>query len=180
MSPFTLFKCLPAAALFLAQLSVSLAAPDQYCPPFGPVLPSPRYPSTNAAVQEATRGFESTVNNVTSTFQYSAVSISIRSIHEANPFFTTHYTPPIADPRSARVVDSQTVFRIGSASKVFTVLAVLKLPGVSLDDRVTKYVPELRDMAVNTPDLDSFPVPAWDDVTLGALASHLGGIGVDC
>lgn len=59
-------------------------------------------------------------------------------------------------------------------------LAVLKLPGVSLDDRVTKYVPELRDMAVNTPDLDSFPVPAWDDVTLGALASHLGGIGVDC
>jgi hypothetical protein len=120
------------------------------------------------------------LNTVTSSLKYSALSLGIKSVHEDQPLYTKFYTPPTADPRSTVAVDAHTVFRVGSISKIFTVLAVLKLPGVSLDDPVTKYVPELRDLTTNAPDLSAFPVTTWDDITLGALASHLSGIGVDC
>jgi len=58
-------------------------------------------------------------------------------------------------------INSNTGFRIGSISKPFTALAIMKLTEqkkLSLDDRVTKYVREL-------------PV-SWKDITIKDLLSH--------
>ncbi|PWW78757.1 beta-lactamase/transpeptidase-like protein [Tuber magnatum] len=64
-------------------------------------------------------------------------------------------------------VTGDTYFRIASNTKVFTVLAVLLTEGMSLDDGVLKYIPELADGEGGV---------EWGDVTLGALGGHLAGI----
>ncbi len=66
------------------------------------------------------------------------------------------------------------MYRIASISKVFTVLLLLRHEGrISLDDPVTKYVSELAAAEAE----ESVEAVSWGNVTLGALASHLGGIG---
>ncbi|CUS10218.1 unnamed protein product [Tuber aestivum] len=64
-------------------------------------------------------------------------------------------------------VTGDTYFRIASNTKVFTVLAVLLTEGMSLDDGVLKYIPELADGEGGV---------EWGDVTLGSLGGHLAGI----
>ncbi len=68
-------------------------------------------------------------------------------------------------------VDADTVFRIGSITKVFTGMALLALRDdgrIGLDDPVTRYVPELGDALY--PTLDS-PV-----ITLRNLVTHTSGL----
>lgn len=68
---------------------------------------------------------------------------------------------------------------MASLSKVFPVLAVLKLKEVNLDDSVTKYLPELRRLNRQARERNALWTVDWDEITIGALASHLGGIGAD-
>ncbi|GAB1317827.1 Beta-lactamase 2 [Madurella fahalii] len=158
-----------------------LAGLDGHCPPLGPVLPQPTQPSTHRAVPSAATALSDVLEQFTASFNSSAVAIGVKSIHESNLLFEYAYTPPIMDPRSVQKVDSDTVFRLGSLTKVFPVLALLKLhdKGVSLDDPITKYVPELRDLNRQAREQTPIWTVNWDDVTLGSLASHLGGIASD-
>lgn len=77
------------------------------------------------------------------------------------------------------MVDSDTVFRLASLSKLFPVLAVLMQKGVDLDDPVTRYVPELRALNQQARDQTAIWKTDWDSVTIGALMSHLGGTPAD-
>lgn len=156
------------AAILLTQL-VS-AALNGHCPPLGAVLPAPNSPSACAAVQAAIYDFENDFNKLTSGFGGSAVSVSVRSIHERGSLFDLHYTPSTRDPSSTNAVDANTVYRIASISKVFTVLGILR-EGIGMDDPVTKYLPDLSNLNAAV---------SWDDVTIGALASQMSGIGLDC
>ena len=63
---------------------------------------------------------------------------------------------------------------------MFPVLALLKLHKVDFDDAVTKYVPELRALNKQARKQDAVWAVDWDQVTVGALASHIGGIPADC
>lgn len=175
--------------LLLGQLAAAALAtsspPSLACPPLGPVLPAPVYPSANAAVQKAVEAIEAALSNQTASLNSTAVSVAVQSVHEAAPMLNFHYTPPRRDPNGTAQVDEHTVFRIGSLSKVFTVLGVLVAEGVRWDDPVTQYLPELRTMQRG--DAGDGPEPAdaittvdWDDVTIGSLASHISGIGSDC
>ena len=70
--------------------------------------------------------------------------------------------------------DADTAFRIASMTKSFTAIAILKLRDegkLSLDDAVSKYVPELRDLAAATGD-----APA---ITIRHLLSHSEGFPED-
>ena len=70
--------------------------------------------------------------------------------------------------------DADTAFRIASMTKSFTAIALLKLRDegkLSLDDAVSKYVPELRDLAAATGD-----APA---ITIRHLLSHSEGFPED-
>lgn len=78
-------------------------------------------------------------------------------------------------------VDENTVFRIGSASKLWTVYTLLASAGeASLHDPVTKWVPELQAAAAAAGADDAVDFVRWEDVTLQELASHLAGVGRDC
>jgi CubicO group peptidase (beta-lactamase class C family) len=73
--------------------------------------------------------------------------------------------------RAARVnVDSQTIFHWGSITKSLTAISIMQLRDrgkLSLDDRIVRWVPELRTMH------DSFGM--MDSITIRMLLSHTAG-----
>lgn len=79
-----------------------------------------------------------------------------------------------------RKVDANTVYRLGSLTKIFTIYTWLVQDGdVRWNEGITKYVPELA-AAVNGEGFDAVANVAWEDVTIGALASQMAGIVRDC
>jgi CubicO group peptidase (beta-lactamase class C family) len=74
-------------------------------------------------------------------------------------------------------LNADTVVSIASISKLITVYATLTEIGDKYwDEPITKYVPELANHKVKNPVYDI----NWDEITLGALASHLAGIPQHC
>ncbi|KAK3393749.1 beta-lactamase/transpeptidase-like protein [Podospora didyma] len=76
---------------------------------------------------------------------------------------------------SGQLDRSETVYRIGSVSKILAVYAILsKLSHKHWQDSITDYIPELANAPPPRSAVDSVE---WSKVTLGALASHMAGIG---
>lgn len=163
----------------LSLLPSSFAALEGHCPPLGKVLNAPLHPSSHDAVESAVAALKLSLDNTTSTWNSSGLSIGLKSIHEDELLLEYAYTPENVDPRGVDKVDSDSVFRIASLSKVFPVLAILQLKGVDFDDPITEYIPELRKLKDQARTQSAIWTVDWDDITIGALASHLGGIGAD-
>lgn len=75
-----------------------------------------------------------------------------------------------ADRDAGRAVDERTIFHYGSITKTLTAIAVMQLRDrglLSLDDSVTRWVPELRAV--------SDPYGSPDAITLRMLLSHTAG-----
>jgi hypothetical protein len=112
-------------------------------------------------------------------FQHSAVSVGIQSIYEDAPLLDFHHTPPDEGAkRGAKTVTAKTCYRVGSVTKVFTVLAALQLEEggrLRMDDRVGKWVDGLEGA-----EGEEMDVVRWEDVTVEGAATHLSGIGADC
>ncbi|KAI0459974.1 putative penicillin-binding protein [Xylaria acuta] len=113
----------------------------------------------------------------------SSVSITILSTEddESAPFFDFHYSSPFLNQSAGGTnhVTKNSVYRIGSISKLFTAYTLLVGYGwESWDHAVTRYIPELR----NASSLGAeHPIESvnWDSVTIGDLVSQLSGIGRD-
>ncbi|RTE83749.1 hypothetical protein BHE90_001776 [Fusarium euwallaceae] len=164
---------------FLMFVGDGFAAKNNHCPPLGPVLPAPTSPSTSDAVKTAVEALTEGLKALTGSFNSTAMSIGMVSLHEDEPILDIHHTPANLDARGVKEVDVDTVYRIGSVSKAFTVLAALKLSDVSMDDAVTKYLPQLRELGKQQDEQNNITVVDWDRVSLQALASHMGGIPAD-
>src|SRR5438128_1972112 len=81
-----------------------------------------------------------------------------------------HHEYGFADRALGRRVDERTIFHWGSITKTLTAVAVMQLRDrkrVSLDERVTQYIPELRQV--------HDPFGSVDDVTIRMLLSHSAG-----
>ncbi|KAF5024368.1 hypothetical protein F66182_3555 [Fusarium sp. NRRL 66182] len=145
------------------------------CPPLGPVFPAPQAPGESQLVQRAAAALKAGLDeSIGALFNTSGLSIGVKSIHEDEPLFSYHVTPPNPG-QGTKEIDEDTVFRIASASKLITVLAALLSDKVDLEASVLKYLPELNKTAG---DDDMFSLK-WQDITVGSLTSHLSGIGVD-
>jgi len=164
-------------ALSLLFSNVALAALHGLCPPLGPVVPAPINPSLHGSVKAAIASASDKFQNLTAGLDSTAISIAVKSIHESHPLLELHHTPPVLDPSGVNSVDSDTIYRIGSISKLFAVLAVLTEDKIKWEDSITKYVPEL--LKLNPKGANAITAVDWKHVTVGALASHMGGIGAD-
>lgn len=173
-----LLKTLSWIAL-LFHLQGTLAAVGGHCPPLGAVLPAPTAPSSNKNVTRAVSAATSLLDILASNFNYSGIAIGVKSIHEDDYLLEYAYTPPEFDQRGVEEIDSDTVFRLASVSKLFPVLAILQLPGMRLDDPITDYLPELRDLNKQAREQNAIWTIDWDEITIGSLASHLAGIPAD-
>ncbi|KAI0197845.1 beta-lactamase/transpeptidase-like protein [Astrocystis sublimbata] len=170
---------LPLGALLLLG-NTAHAARDGHCPPLGPVLPAPTSPSRHDSVQAAIKTVTDRFHSATAAFNTTGISVAVRSIHESSPMLELHHTPAIRDNSSTTQIDSDTIYRIGSISKIFAVLSVLTHGRMQLEDPITKWVPELRQIRREAkPVANDITAVHWDEVTVGSLTSHMSGIGTD-
>ncbi|CAK7243794.1 MAG: hypothetical protein STHCBS139747_005322 [Sporothrix thermara] len=112
-----------------------------------------------------------------------AFAAEVFSVAADESLFTFSFVPPgLADAHTVGVdkIGTDTVFRIGSVSKLWTTYIFLVATGDrSWNDPVTIYVPELAQLAANPADSGAVDHVDWESVTVGSLASHLGGIARD-
>lgn len=174
--------------------SVVGATSLNYCPLLGAVYPAPRTLCNDTAFQAAKHNISISLDAIVagnssllgSTYVSNTTSLSVQiwSTRDSKPEFEYYYTSPLTKNASVGVtaVDEDTVFRIGSASKLWTVLLLLIEKGDAvLSDRVVKWVPELAHAAREIGrDFDRINHVDWNEVTLFELASQLSGIARDC
>ncbi|KAH7413897.1 beta-lactamase/transpeptidase-like protein [Phaeosphaeria sp. MPI-PUGE-AT-0046c] len=171
----------------LAQLPTSFAAPN--CPLIGPEFPPPQrlaeHPTWKKAIANITAVFDYIdVSNITGVDRFS-YSIQIFSTNPGPPIlWERHRTAKDipANTTGVRSVDGNTVYRLGSVSKVFAVLSFLAEVGdVAWNQPITKYVPELAKHSGrgSSADFDRVRETDWDEITIGALAAQVSGLGRD-
>jgi CubicO group peptidase (beta-lactamase class C family) len=148
---------------------------QQPCPPLGPILPAP---VTLNGLRNATQPFHAQLQNSTSAFKNAtALSIGVKSIHDVEPLLSFHITPSHFNQSGTGEVTGDTVYAIGSVTKLFTALAVLQLDGkIDVSAPVTRYVPRLEHLSTSE---DPLLAVDWQSVTVEALLSQLSGIAAD-
>jgi hypothetical protein len=174
------------ALLALAQLPLGSTAPN--CPLIGPEFPPPQHLSDHPI-------WKSALANITAIFQYIddsnitgidkfSYSLQVFSTNPGQPIlWERHRTAKDVPTNTTGVkqVDEDTVYRLGSVTKVFTVLAFLAEVGdVHWNQPIIQYIPELAKYSSKSSSFDSVKDTAWDDITIGSLASQVSGLGRDC
>ncbi|KAK2789736.1 hypothetical protein FQN51_002679 [Onygenales sp. PD_10] len=169
------------------------------CPILGPSFPYPKISTGDKLLKSALGDLTGQFNELVETGNSShgtvtpdTTSFSIALFTSDNneedknnaPFFYEyHYTAPALEKSHTGVqaVDSDSVYRIGGLTQLFTVLTTLVEAGDSLwNEPVTKLVPELAEAAGRL-DAKRDPVKYvdWEEVTVGHLSSHMAGIARD-
>lgn len=176
---------------FLGMLPVVIQSRSN-CPLLGADFPAPRdlssqpsMKSSIASLSQVLKNTISTTNSIYGSFDSANTSFALEifSTHEVAPLFTKYYTSPSVAENTfgSQSVDTNTIFRIGSLTKLLTIYTFLINDGdIKFNDPVTKYVPELAAAAssLNAAE-DSLEYVDWEDITLGELASQSAGIGRD-
>lgn len=179
---------LPVPVLLLAvHLSGVNAVGAPNCPFLGPVFPKPTALASSPAMKAALANLTATftqrdidpANNPNST----SYTVEIYSASQDTPVWSwAHTSQELATVNTSGVnkVDSNTVYRLGSVTKIFTILTFLAEAGDSYwNQPVTQYVPELAALAPKSAD-DPVMNVDWADITIGGLASQMTGIVRDC
>src|SRR5579863_521640 len=81
-----------------------------------------------------------------------------------------HHEHGFADREHSVPITQQSIYHYGSITKTLTAIAIMQLRDrgrLSLDDRITSYIPELR--------LVHDPFGSMDNITLRMLLSHSAG-----
>ena len=156
----------------------------------GPAFPAPSNLAGTDLIHGTASNLESLLGETLArgrspfgNFTANSTSLSLTIVARENdePFSEFQFSSPSLNTPAGSVaqVVADSVFRIGSVSKLFTVYALLLNQGAEIWSRpVTDFIPELRDYA--SQNFTSIDQVHWEQVTVGALASQLSGIGRDC
>lgn len=180
MASHVLYTLLIASAL---QLICTTDAASN-CPLLGPVFPKPQNISSSPVMKTAFQNFTSFLSgrDTAAEGQQNSYSLEIFSASEAASAFTYYHTAPTLssfNSTGVKKADGDSVYRIGSLTKLFTVYTFLVEAGdIHFNAPITDYVPELRAIA-DQKSGDATTKVSWDDITIGALASHMAGISSD-
>ncbi|OTA01294.1 beta-lactamase-like protein [Trichoderma parareesei] len=172
--------------------SISFAQTNQVLQ--GPAFDPPSHLSRSKLIQEAVSEVTKSLNeaihsgtNPFGSFNSSTTSFSLTAASrlDSSPIIDFHHTSGSLNlsAGSTSKVTGDTVYRIGSVSKLFTVYALLLNNGTKYWNRpITDFIPELRKAGHRSlyQDPSIIGPVRWDQVTVGALASQLSGIGRDC
>jgi hypothetical protein len=181
--------------VYFATMSlISLSSSFQLCPLLGSTVPIATSLLQSTTFQQTLqnltasldRGIEAQlgVNSSTTSYSVSIFSTSANSTPSGEPFLWQyhHTAPSLADAVSGvKTVDADSIYRIGSLTKVFTILSFLLNAGDTYwDQPITKFVPELAAANSLNAGQNSIDSVDWEGITIGNLASHMSGIGRDC
>lgn len=172
---------------------VHSAASFQPCPILGLDFIAPQNLQNATAFQAALQNLSSTFDNIGKTgqtpygaFPNNETSFSVGVFDASSPglLWSSAYTAPILENATEGTtnVTKDSIFRIGSGSKLITVYLFLLEAGPKWwNHPITEFIPRLADAAkACSATQDPIDCLDWDDVTLGALASHMAGVPRDC
>ncbi|KAK4139788.1 beta-lactamase/transpeptidase-like protein [Dichotomopilus funicola] len=156
------------------------------CPLSGPVFPFPtnllQSPSIASVAATLDEAFFKNIDNDTSTgsghFSYAA-QVFTASDGEDEPLWARYWTAPDLGQfqnvsGGVSVVDGDTVFRIGSVTKIFTVLTFLATVGDGIwNEPVGGYLPEVEEMIKGGNGRGVIYTPDWEAITVDALLGEL-------
>lgn len=159
----------------------------------GPVYPPPTGLLTSGVIESWSSSLAQSLTQVLQSghsdfgdFEANTSSISITILSteddEDSPFFDFHHASPFLNHSAGDTTHTtkNSIYRIGSISKLLTTYTLLVGYGWEIwEHSITQYITELRG-AVLSGDGRSIENVYWDGVTVGAVASHLSGIGRDC
>lgn len=163
------------------------------CPLLGPVFAKPSNFLEQSTIKDALsqlaaalKDTASTGNTGFGTFGSSANAFSVAFFDTSAQkalFGFQHTSDTIAQGKEGtREINDDTIFRVGSLSKLITTYLFLTRIGDGIwQTPVTDYVPELNnEERICDPLTDPINCTSWCNVTLGSLASHVAGITRDC
>lgn len=159
------------------------------CPLLGPIYPPPTDLSHDATFTAALQNITTTIQDAINSGKLynDSISMQIFDASDSGSLLSLSYTADnINKTLGVSQVDENTVFRIGSTSKLWTMLLMLIENGFApMPEPVAQYIPELRqaahDLACNSSkSQDGIDFTKWNEVTVGELATHLAGIARDC
>ncbi|KAL7621889.1 hypothetical protein AAE478_007389 [Parahypoxylon ruwenzoriense] len=174
----------------LVLLAIGSVYAKQNCPLYGLGYPKPTNLLAQPGVQKAASSLDSVFekyidkNNKTGSERFS-YSVEVFSADEEEPLWSHHWTAPnLASLNSTGVkkVDGNTVYRLGSVTKIFTILTFLAEVGDTVwNEPIAEYIPEIEAMVPTGVDLShSILTPDWNSITIGSLASQMSGLVRDC
>ncbi len=178
--------------LTLLALPITLSSAKKNCPLYGPQFPKTRNLLQQPGLQSAAKILDDVFtqyidhSNTTGSEAFS-YSVEVFSGNDDAPLLWSHHwtATNLKYFNSTGVihVDENTVYRIGSITKIFTVFAFLATVGDGIwNDPVTKYLPEVAELAAARKDREEDPIfeVDWDEITVGSLASQTSGLMRDC
>lgn len=180
-----------AALLIITTSLVSKTLGRAICPLYGSLFPKPQNLLQDPGIQVAGWALDDIFlqyidQNSSTGSDHFSYSVEVFSSSESQPLWSHYWTAPnLNEFNSSGVVkvDADTVFRVGSITKVYTILAFLATVGDTIwNDPVTKYLPDLASAAKAAGAVPggSMFSPDWDSITLGSLASQTSGLIRDC
>lgn len=187
-----MWKLIIPTFLSLAGLSAAVLS-NQPCPLYGQNYPAPTNLLSSLHIRNASESVRSQIiaaHNETTPYgpldtETTVFSMDFFSLHDGDndTIFTLHYTPEDFTNQhtsGASSVNSDTIYRIGSVSKLWTAYIWLIVDGdENWNEPITKFVPELAATAESASENNAVDAVNWTAITVGALASHMAGIGRD-
>ncbi|KAG7113629.1 Beta-lactamase-like protein like [Verticillium longisporum] len=138
-----------------------------HCPPTGAVLPNPKISSSDKVASALKKSLDNVVKARQNDFNITTTSFSVAITTSDDTFFEFHHTALLRNDIGVDTVNGDTIYRLGSVTKVFTVLSLLLEEGLNLDSPVWQFVSKLENVA------------QYKDTTLRMLASQLAGVNQD-
>ncbi|KAF5642049.1 beta-lactamase-like 1 [Fusarium sp. NRRL 52700] len=168
-----------ALSLGLAAFPQQANAQETPCPLLGAIFPPVQHPLQSSAFSDTVTGLNATFNELdrNGTLEGLNTTFYIQAFSASDTLFQHGYVPPsMKGFLTSGSLNEDTVFRVGSVSKLLTVYTLLAEVGMKrMDDPVTKWVPELA-LAARKNKGDPTRKVQWDEVTIGQLSGHMAGI----
>lgn len=176
-------------AVLLAAANLPLASwAKSNCPLYGPIWPLPKNvlwePGNLYAISILDDLFSKYIDNANNTgSEWFSYSVEVFTGSEDKPLWSHYWTAPSlarSNTTGVKKITGDSVYRIGSITKVFTMLTFLASVGDSMwNDPITKYLPDYAELA-NEPRKSNIFDTDWDAITVGSLASQTSGLMRDC
>ncbi|KAK5167149.1 uncharacterized protein LTR77_007879 [Saxophila tyrrhenica] len=155
--------------------------PARECPILGPAYDRDFDLLPTEAFQAAKSSFSSKIESLFESGElnrtHSVFAIDVYSTYTNESIFNYFYTgSALKEGFPSGTMDDETVWRVGSVSKLFTLYAILAhaTRGV-FEQPVTVFLPELK--RGSSPEDKPLRWIDWDQITIGALAAQQAGAG---
>ncbi|KAK5957809.1 hypothetical protein OHC33_000998 [Knufia fluminis] len=146
------------------------------CAPPAPAFPSPDYSKHRPILLEVLQKVQNEIDSIVAERTYDTTAFSIEVTSSKGSLWSSFHRARERDPLrpGAEEVDGNSVYRIASITKTFTILGVLKqhtAGHLNLDDAIDTYLTDLKGAQSGS--------IRWKDITLRSLASQLSGLPFD-